>query len=1229
MIWSNLFSKTILERGKRYSNSGRVKNLREQNGTYSALVQGSRAYSVTIKFQGDHVALLRCTCPYAADGGRCKHMAAVLYQIEEQENQKLIQAQLVFAEKETEVDEEAESFPQNYTYFDAESMKKNLDYSVSEWRQAVKLARSGKLSMDKATAGYMGNYSSVAQEMQGDIQGKLIVGRSSYPVRLFFDRTRIQKGHCSVKGCNCYYSPDSYGTRQICVHLLALFYHLKEYLKTNVLGDATDWTGALFLSECKTMGAVSAGSRQFMKIDELLELEPRIQSDYNGWYASFRIGGTKRYIVKNLSDLVSNSASQGTMTFGTSTVWNVGAENFSAHGKQFLKYIREIVETEKQRALQLSRNYYEFETNRLEIKNSIPLFGQYLDDFFDILGSSSIEYIEKSGKEKKTLFLTPICRNPRLTLTLKKDMDGRGFFQGVHVTGKIPAVTYGQKASYYIEAPYLCRMDADYADRLSPLFSQEEDGMIEFRIGRNRLRDFYYNVLPWLREHVEIVENDMEEVQKYLPPEARFIFYLDAEDGNMTCRPEALYGEQAVSVMGILAQKPATPLYAGDTLRDMEKEEEIAHLVLDYFPQVDAENSFFHCGGVEEAIYRVLEHGLGQLLQVGEVQATDAFRRLNIQRSPKFTIGVSVQSQLLNLSVSSDQIPQEELRAVLASYQKKKKFHRLKNGDFLKLENNSIEILEQLMSSMQLSPKELASGKMHIPAYRALYLEKMLEKNEAFYTHRDRHFKAMIKDFKTVEDSDFEVPKSLQHILRPYQVIGYQWMKTLDSYGFGGILADEMGLGKTLQAIAVLLSAKGSSHEPALIVSPSALIYNWGEELHRFAPELRVSLIAGAQQERARKLREISDVDVLVTSYDLLKRDIAEYEAITFSYEILDEAQYIKNHSTAVSKSVKIIKSRIRYALTGTPIENRLSELWSIFDYLMPGFLYPYETFRREFETPIVKNSDEAASARLKRMVSPFILRRLKKDVLKDLPEKLEEVRFAKFDADQQKLYDTQVLHMKNLLNDQDDEKFKKNKIQILSELTRLRQICCDPSLCTEGYTASSAKREACMELIRNAMEGEHKMLVFSQFASMLELLGKDLAAAGIPYYKITGSTPTKERLELVKAFNSDSTPVFLISLKAGGTGLNLTSADVVIHYDPWWNLAVQNQATDRAHRIGQENIVTVFKLIAKNSIEENILSMQALKKDMADAILGAETGGIGKLTKNELLELIGGVDGR
>ncbi|MGN1037279.1 MAG: DEAD/DEAH box helicase, partial [Ruminococcus sp.] len=290
--------------------------------------------------------------------------------------------------------------------------------------------------------------------------------------------------------------------------------------------------------------------------------------------------------------------------------------------------------------------------------------------------------------------------------------------------------------------------------------------------------------------------------------------------------------------------------------------------------------------------------------------------------------------------------------------------------------------------------------------------------------------------------------------------------------------------------------------------------------------------------------------------------------------------------------------------------------------YLMPNFLYGYETFRTEIEIPIVKHNDENAAQRLRRIVSPFILRRLKTDVLKDLPDKLEKTQYTKFEAAQQQLYDGQVLRIQQMLNEENDEDFQKDKLKVLAELTKIREICCDPSLVFEDYSGGSAKREACLELVKNAIDGKHRILIFSQFTSMLDLISHDLRNADIPFYTIVGSTPKAKRLELVNDFNEGDVPVFLISLKAGGTGLNLTGADVVIHFDPWWNVAAQNQATDRAHRIGQTKTVTVYKLIIKNTIEEKIQQMQEKKNSLAQSILNTDSVNIPSLSRKELMEL-------
>ena len=424
------------------------------------------------------------------------------------------------------------------------------------------------------------------------------------------------------------------------------------------------------------------------------------------------------------------------------------------------------------------------------------------------------------------------------------------------------------------------------------------------------------------------------------------------------------------------------------------------------------------------------------------------------------------------------------------------------------------------------------------------------------------------------------------------------------------------------------LDEKKRSGKTSLIVCPASLVYNWESEIANFAPELSVCTVAGSQSEREAVLQELFDSetcqkDVVITSYDLLRRDLLYYAEYEFRFQIIDEAQYIKNASTQTSKAVKAIMARTRFALTGTPIENHLGELWSIFDFLMPGFLLTAAKFRKIFEIPIVRDGDKDALNRLHRMTGPFLLRRLKKDVLKELPDKMETVLFSQMEGEQKRLYTANAAALKNRLLEEGDALPGNDQIRILAELMKLRQICCEPSLCFSKYKGGSAKLETCMELLENGTQAGHKILLFSQFTSMLDVIAQRLKKQKIDYYMLTGATAKRDRMQMVSDFQKDEVKIFLISLKAGGTGLNLTAADVVIHYDPWWNVAAQNQATDRAHRIGQKNQVTVFKLITKHTIEENILHLQEMKKELADTVVTEGTGAFSGITREDILAML------
>ena len=1240
MKWAYLFSSTIRARGARYYRDGNVQKVEKRGNRFEALVRGEHAYKVRIVTQGDMVKTVSCSCPYAVGGMKCKHMAAVFFAIENGEYQE-VDGDAPFSEEEPvkeaciwEPEAPWEREPLfGYQYFDYRAMGRELQIRKPLLQEAAGLAEKGAVTLDDVRLGYTDTYygkGGQGRGLLGIAYGTVRDGKSTGQVILFFDKSSVVEARCDVRWCSCHYMRRlRYGSQQLCRHELALFGLLAEYLRRVNPGDETDSAGAAFLAMTRMPGLGPLDAPQEAE-EAVLDLLPRVHRDYYGLSVSFRIDCGKKFIVKDLEELVDQTERGVKAVFGKNTEVLLKESRFTDHGKKYLDFIRGVVLDEEARndSMRSAERWSSYRETK--IGGSIALYGSRLDALYALLVGDEAELLDEKGGEKRKGVLLVRRKEPRLRLQIQKQVGEKGTFQGIQVQGEVPELIWGLTFVYYMEKEgerdFLNQMDQAAVKGLEPLFAQETEGRVSFCIGRRRMAEFYYNSLPMLAERAEITEKDSREIRRYLPPKAAFVFYLDAEGEDVLCQGEAVYGEKRYPLMKEPSQGRTDEEAVSDAYRDWARESRAYDAVKAYFPVADEARGVCCCGGDAERVYRVLDEGVEALMALGEVQATDRFQSLKIRRKPRITVGVSVESELLDLSVTSEELTREELLEVLKSYRGRKKFHRLRNGDFLNLENQSLEELDQMMEALRISPSAFAKGKMEVPVYRALYLDKMLEAGRGVYFDRDRRFKQIIKAFKTVKDSDFEVPPSLKRVLRGYQEAGFKWLRTLDAYGFGGILADDMGLGKTLQAIAFLLSLKEEGREGAsLVVTPASLVYNWGEEFARFAPGLRVCLIAGSQEERRQRIHDYKNWDVLVTSYDLLKRDGAEYEGISFASQILDEAQYIKNHATAAAKAVKIIRSRVRFALTGTPIENRLSELWSIFDYLMPGYLYAYEAFKKSLETPIVKNQDEAASARLRQMVSPFILRRLKEDVLTDLPDKLEEVRFARLSGEQQRLYDGQVVHMRQMLAEGNEEEFQKNKIRILAELTKIRQICCDPSLCFEEYEGGSAKREVCLELIKSAMEGEHKVLLFSQFVSMLELLAEDLRAQKIPFFTITGSTPKEERLALVKQFNQDSTPVFLISLKAGGTGLNLTGADVVIHYDPWWNLAVQNQATDRAHRIGQTRVVTVYKIIARHSIEEKILHMQETKRDLADQILEGAEGSIGSLSREELLALVDG----
>lgn len=938
-----------------------------------------------------------------------------------------------------------------------------------------------------------------------------------------------------------------------------------------------------------------------------VRLEPYLVYRKGQVSVDFKVGISQMYVIKDLFEFDGHIRDGADYQYGKQLRFVHLPEAFAPQYREIVQFIRSWVRENGRRYIQSA--YYGYRTQAK--LRSMPLTGNELEVFLEAAGEVPIQVVVQSGD-------LGLCRQvdeaPKRTMKLKGEKGG------VRLKVAEPESFQGSRYRFWFTRGEIYR---EPTERLKPiqefLACMNQLSGSEAFIQKEDVPLFCRDLLPELEKYYTCIRENFSEQNYDIQPVA-FEIYLDAPQENMiTCRVIAVYGERRYNVYGDKEDMGQ---------RDLTREIPVGKAVSAYCNAYDEKSMAMVIADSEELMYEFLTVGIPRLHDLGEVFISDALKRIRVNSSPRISVGISLSGELLELTMTSGDMSREQLLEILNKYDRKKKYYRLKNGEFINVAGDSLETLFNLKQGLGLTDRQMANEEIVLPKYRALFLDAGLREREDVFTEKNRAFRALVRNMKTVEDNDFEIPGSLQPVLREYQKRGFLWLKTLKYNGFGGILADDMGLGKTLQVIALLCSeyeaAPEGENRRCLIVTPASLVYNWYSEIQRFAPGLPAVMVLGSAQQRGELISGASQRKILITSYDLLKRDIEQYEKLKFFYQVIDEAQFIKNHNTQTARAVKKIQASCKLALTGTPVENRLSELWSIFDYLMPGFLFGYQRFREELEGPIVQQQDGQAMERLQKLIRPFVLRRLKKDVLKDLPDKLEETMYARMEGEQQELYDAHVKRLALMLDGQSDEEFKRGKIQILSELTRLRQLCCDPSLLYEEYHASSAKTEMCLDLIRNAVNGGHKLLLFSQFTSMLEILCSRLKEEKITFFTLTGATGKEKRKELVERFQQDDTSVFCISLKAGGTGLNLTAADIVIHYDPWWNLAVQNQATDRVHRIGQKNAVTVYKLVTKGTIEENIMRLQEKKRELADRVLGGEDVGSGSFTREELKEIIG-----
>ena len=746
---------------------------------------------------------------------------------------------------------------------------------------------------------------------------------------------------------------------------------------------------------------------------------------------------------------------------------------------------------------------------------------------------------------------------------------------------------------------------------------------------------FLFEILPDLKKKYELTVTGEIKDHKLIKTEPIVNLNLDSIDGVLYCNVELVIGEevyQGAEILSIDVNNSEYKRSDEDKKLWYAKNYEPVSALIDFLEEYEFHvrpDTFFIKN--KDDIHEFITNGLPYLKEEWNVSRSESFDQIEVKSVELEPVIELVESDeedgkinwfefkiIYNLEGRS--FSREELLGMIrynksgeAYIQIDKNYYFLQGG---KREDNLKEIIDLADQN---------DDKYRSNYYNILYYKNLIEESGIKFNGNKvyNQLNEEISNKSLVRKEN--IPQEVEDLLRNYQKEGFYWLKFLYKYYFGGILADDMGLGKTIQALTLLKNVGVS--RPALIVCPRTLIYNWGEEIDKFFPDTKYLVYYGTPEERETMIEGIEEYSIIITSYSIVSRDYKQLNGIPggFSYCILDEAQHIKNYKTKRAKSVKTIKAERKLALTGTPIENSVEELWSIFDFLMPGYLGVYSVFRKKYLNPIVNDNDKEKLEELKKRVAPFILRRRKSDVLKELPEKMVNFQQVEMTKLQQDTYQLVLEEVKGKIYETVNENgFNKSRIHILAALTKLRQICNHPSLVLDqvNQQASSGKLDTLLEMVQEAIEGGHRLVVFSQFVKMLKLIRERFDIQRIPYEYLDGST--HNRMERVNRFNAEEDlKVFLISLKAGGVGLNLTSADIVIHVDPWWNPMVERQATDRVHRIGQENKVLVYKMITKGTVEEKMLKLQKRKEEVFNSVIEDNNGTSETITWEDIQELL------
>ena len=1041
----------------------------------------------------------------------------------------------------------------------------------------------------------------------------------------------IKDGEVEDVNCEC---PDYYNHYGVCKHTLASVLEYKDannagYIKkaqeNNVFNGISRNNISKNMVEHRNFKQIvntfyneeidNMDTEKTVSVKENIKLQPKIFYDKfaNELKVEFKIGNKRMYKIKDLSEFYTRMLNNEFYKYGEKLQFIHTKEVFDEKSKELLEFLLKHAEIIKYANSNSNSNYRYY--GKALNETNIILGNSGIDEIFDILKGQTVEF----QRDYKNEYIEFTEEQPKIEFELKKLSDEEYIIiPNIEIYNL--SIIRGKEYKYLLLENKLYRCNKEFENsnlKLLELF--RHNYITELTLGKEDLYQLFAIIMPKVKNAIKTDKIDEKEIEKYKPKKLVVKVYLDFDEKDYLVADVKFCYEN-------IEFNPLEENKNIDIPRNVIEETKALNIFRKTGFMLETKKSRFILPK-DEQIYKFLTEDINLYMQKFEVLVTDNFKTKEIKQPKLGSLGVKVENNLLSINLENLDLDIDELKSLMEKYKLKKKYHRLKDGSFIDLEENEeIDFFDKLITGIDIDYKELKEGKITLPVNRTIYLNQLLKGINGVQVVTNNRYREIVNELdKNQLEEEVIVPKKLENVLRYYQKTGFKWLKILDRYKFGGILADDMGLGKTIQMLSVIVD-NIEEGRASLVVSPSSLTLNWENEAKKFTEDLKVLVIRGTLAERKRKINDIENYDLVITSYDLLKRDIDLYNEknYQFRYVIADEAQYLKNSNTQNAKTIKQIKADTRYALTGTPIENSLAELWSIFDYIMPGYLFTYKKFKTTYETPIIKDNDENAMRKLKMLIQPFILRRNKKEVLKELPDKTVTILNNEMNEEQRKIYMSYLLQAKQDISEQIDMNgFEKSQIKILAALTRLRQICCHPSLFIDNYKDGSSKLNQCIEIIEDAIKGNHKILLFSGYTSMFSFIQKELERRNIKYFKLIGSTKVDERIELVEKFNNDpEVKIFLISLKAGGTGLNLTGADIVIHYDPWWNISTENQATDRAYRIGQKKNVQVYKLITKDSIEEKIYELQKKKEKLMDNMLNTKTTFINRFTREEIMNL-------